>query len=188
MVGLRAAVCVACILLSSGCSKRPSEEDGDARVHDDCLATVRNVLGKDVQLLRYGHFAAGAPLDAVAASNVPDILPDDDGAIVSRLIVVRREQGKWNVVLDAAERILNPEGLVIAPDIDDALSFTSYRLVLLDKAPDGGGGLTIWLWRRGDAEDDESSGIELGLNRRTGRYQNFDYQVTQAYTSEVRTR
>ena len=172
-------------VLLAGCS-RPSIED-DARLHAECVATARKILGERAELLRFGHLAKGASMDGVAVVTIPDYPNDEGGFIVSRLIALRHEGSNWNVVFDAGERILNPSGYV-GPAPDDDADYIGYRLMLVDQGPDGKSGITLWLWRLDSSDEDESQGLEVGLNRSTGRYQEFDYEVTQAFVAESKLR
>ena len=172
------------VLLCVACS---TGSVNDAQLHAECAATARKILGERAELLRFGHFARGASMDGIAITTIPDYPNDEGGFIISRLIVLRHEGPAWNVVFDAGERILNTNGYV-GPALDDDTDYIGYRLMVLDQAPDGKPGITLWLWRLGDTGEDESQGIEIGLNRGTGRYQQFDYEVTQTYVAESKLR
>lgn len=175
----------AVLLLCAGCSSTQTEND--AQLHAECVATARRILGENAQLLRFGHLAKGTSMDGIAVITIPDYPNEEGGFIISRLIVLRHEGTAWNVVFDAGERILNPAGYV-GPAPDDDADYIGYRLMLVDQGPDGKGGITLWLWRLDSSDEDESQGLEIGMNRSTGRYQEFDYQVTQAFVAESKLR
>ena len=162
-----------CVLWLLGCSKHPASEDETA-LRKSCLIAAGAIAGGPVELLKFGHFGDKAPLDCVAAATLPDVEPQGEGFLTSRLLVLRRQGENWRVALDAAKWAVNPLGYVGASSLDDSFDFKGLRVVTGDKSPSGQPGITLWISYLDENGEDDGEAKQFSLNPAIGRYQEFD--------------
>ena len=166
-----AVVAVAALLFS--CTKFQQSEN-EAPLRKSCLIAAGAIAGGPVELLKFGHFGEKAPLDCIAGATLPDVEPQGEGFLTSRLLVLRHQGENWRVALDAAKWAVNPSGYVGVTSLDDSFDFKGLRVVTGDKSPSGQPGITLWISYLDENGEDDGEVKQFSLNPATGRYQEFD--------------
>ena len=160
-------------LLLAACGKAPPPEN-QAALRKSCLIAAGAIAGGPVELLKFGHFGEDAPLDCVAAAALPDVDPQGEGFLASRLLVLRHQGQNWRVALDAAKWAVNPSGYVGVNSLDDSFDFKGLRVVTGDLTPSSQPGVTLWISYLDENREDDGDAKRFSLNPATGRYQEFD--------------
>jgi hypothetical protein len=124
--------------------------------------------------IRSGRLSGGAPEECVAVVVAKGFASLREGTAVLRLVILRDDRGRWPVVFEAGRQLRNSDGYVGLDYIDDAFDFRGYRLKLGDKGCDGAARFTLVFWYLTSEGADDGLSIEVGWNRATGRYQEFD--------------
>ena len=179
-----ASACLPLVLLSGCARKTWSNESDEAALRKQCLITAGAIIGSDVELLKFGHFAPKAPLDCVAAGALPDTEPTPEGFLASRVLILRHQGENWRIALDAAKWVTNPEGYVGVTALDDSFDFKGLRAMVDDKDPSGQPGTTLWLTYLDENGEDQGDAKAFGLNTLNWRYEEFDER--QGFKPEIK--
>jgi beta-glucosidase-like glycosyl hydrolase len=116
------AVAAACGIWVSGCDSTPTKpaevaKPAEPAIPDEMQEAARAILGREVQVLAYGDLAKTGKPQLLAANVVPKTPQNQiPGMVVTRAVVLEKNEGKWAEILRADEHLKNAAGyLALSP-------------------------------------------------------------------------
>src|SRR5256884_8697940 len=107
-------------VLGAGCGTDPSNPALPAEakpaapaVPDDIQSAAESLLGRETQVLLFGDLAKNGRQEFLAANVVPKTPTNNlPGTIVTRAVVVEKDEGKWSELLRCDEHLKNQKGIL----------------------------------------------------------------------------
>jgi hypothetical protein len=136
-------------------------------------AAVINKADPDLKILRSGDLIGDGSREYVAARMLTK--QPRKGIYVSRLVIARAQHGHCSIILDAGKNgPKNPAGYIGIEFIDDGGDFYGYAVKfgsdVRDSTGEKGDLYLSWL---NPQHEPEGMGIEIGWNKKIGRYQEY---------------
>ena len=171
-----ASSALACTILLMGCGQEAPKPAAEAQakpaepvVPDEIQTAARSVLGSETQVLLIGDLAKTGNQQFLAANVVPKTPKSElPGTIVTRAVVVEKNNGKWTEVLRCDEHLKNPKGFL---GLTPLWSVNGWRL---QYEQDPVKGLQIYFTPLKTGGDSHTLPIGVGWNPATKRYQSLD--------------
>lgn len=144
-----------------------------------CLRAAHLFLGPQAEVVKCGSIHDSA-LEVVAIARVRGLREDRYGIPISKLVILKRQSGRWVSELNINEEITNEAGYVGIEFIDDAHSLPYYRLKTSDSGATWGDRqpsqftLVLRSMSREGKMDPEDLGIGIGWNSAASRFQEID--------------
>jgi hypothetical protein len=139
-------------------------------VPQSCVDAAKKVLGNKAEVVRFGHLSGTDALEAVAIVNSNRFVANNDGMAVSRLAILRLEDGGWKSILDAYKNVTNAEGYVGIDYVDDS-TINGYRVSFSDE---GKSSFTVDIGYLASNGESEGLPMEISWNPAIGRYQEVE--------------
>jgi hypothetical protein len=116
------AVAIPCGFWVIGCDSTPTKpaetaKPAEARIPEEMQDAAKAILGREAQVLVYGDLAKTGKPQIVAANVVPKTPQNQiPGTVVTRAVVLEKDNDKWAEILRADEHLKNAEGyLALSP-------------------------------------------------------------------------
>jgi len=161
--------------LAAGCGSTPTKPAAEATkpaepaIPDEMDSAAKAVLGKEAQVLAYGDLAKTGKPQVLAANVVPrtpqNTIP---GMVVTRAVVLEKDDAKWTEILRADEHLKNANGYLALSPLG---SISGWRL---QWEQDVAKGLQLYFTAvKGDV-DSHPAPVGVRWNPETKRYQSMD--------------
>ncbi len=148
--------------------------------HESCLQAAREFLGPNAEMLKCGHLSDAAHVEAVVAIRVRDLKDNRNGIPISKLVILRQGNSRWNSEINVDKEITNSAGYVGFNFINDSHPFPYYRVNFSDRGARWGARdpsqftLVLRPMTRDGKIDEGDVGIGIGWNSAVGRFQEID--------------
>ncbi|HEX8881399.1 MAG TPA: hypothetical protein VF749_15275 [Candidatus Acidoferrum sp.] len=138
-------------------------------VPDEIQSAAESLLGRETQVLLFGELAKNGQQEFLAANVVPKTPTNNlPGTIVTRAVVVEKDDGKWSEVLRCDEHLKNQKGFL---GMTPLASVTGWRLQY-EQSEDKG--LELYFTPLKGVTDSHVLPIGVRWNPTTKRYQSLD--------------
>src|SRR6266480_130754 len=163
-------------VLVAGCGTDPSKPALPAEakpaapaVPDDIQSAAESLLGRETQVLLFGDLAKNGRQEFLAANVVPKTPTNNlPGTIVTRAVVVEKDEGKWSELLRCDEHLKNQKGFL---GMTPLAAVTGWRLQY-EQSEDKG--LELYFTPLKGVTDSHVLPIGVRWNPGTKRYQSLD--------------
>lgn len=163
-------------VLVAGCGTDPSKPALPAEakpaapaVPDDIQSAAESLLGRETQVLLFGDLAKNGRQEFLAANVVPKTPTNNlPGTIVTRAVVVEKDEGKWSELLRCDEHLKNQKGFL---GMTPLAAVTGWRLQY-EQSEDKG--LELYFTPLKGVTDSHVLPIGVRWNSGTKRYQSLD--------------
>jgi hypothetical protein len=163
------------ILLSGGCGDAPKPaqqaeiKPAEPAIPEEIQLATKALLGSEAQVLAFGDLAKNGKQQFLAANVVPKTPTNNlPGTIVTRVVVVENDDGKWAEILRCDEHLKNPKGYL---GLTPLLPVTGWRLQYEQNAEKG---LQLYFTPLQGTTDSHLLPIGVRWNAATNRYQSLD--------------
>ncbi|HET9837702.1 MAG TPA: hypothetical protein VFR84_05650 [Candidatus Angelobacter sp.] len=147
----------------------------------ECGAAIKNA-GSNLKIIKSGDLVGDGAREYVAVRMLPK--QPKKGTYVSRLLIARAEHGHCSIVLDAGKSgPKNPVGHIGIEFIDDGTDFYGYSVEFGSDVNDREHQGDVYLTWLNPNHELEGMAIEIGWNKRVGRYQ--EYRLEEDGSSEM---
>jgi hypothetical protein len=154
----------------------------------DCVEVVRQILGPQAEIVKYGNLDNPSVPEAVAVIRLRRTLDGAAETPISQAVILRRSTAAWKPALRIGKQITNEAGYIGIDYVDDSYDFHGYRFVLHDRRPDGGRGLTVELSYLNSGGEIDGIPIVISWNEKVGRYQEYtSNQDPPGFRSELKS-
>lgn len=138
-------------------------------VPDEIHSAAESLLGRETQVLLFGDLAKNGQQEFLAANVVPKTPTNNlPGTIVTRAVVVEKDDGQWSEVLRCDEHLKNLKGFL---GMTPLAAVTGWRLQY-EQSPDKG--LELYFTPLKGVTDSHVLAIGVRWNPATKRYQSLD--------------
>jgi hypothetical protein len=138
-------------------------------VPDEIQSAAESLLGRETQVLLFGELAKNGEQEFLAANVVPKTPTNNlPGTIVTRAVVVEKDDGKWSEVLRCDEHLKNQKGFL---GMTPLAAVTGWRLQY-EQSEDKG--LALYFTPLKGVTDSHVLPIGVRWNPTTKRYQSLD--------------
>lgn len=171
-------ICLALFTVSalsvSGCDSTPTKPSEVAKpaepaIPDEMQEAAKTILGREAQVLVYGDLAKTGKPEILAANVVPKTPQNQiPGTVVTRAVVLEKDDGKWAEILRADEHLKNAKGFLALSPRD---SISGWRLQWEQNAEKG---LQLYFTPVKGNSDPHVLPIGVRWNPETKRYQSMD--------------
>jgi len=162
-------------LCTSGCDSTPPKPAAEAAkpaepaIPDEMQEAAKAILGREAQVLAYGDLAKTGKPEILAANVVPKTPQNQiPGTVVTRAVVLEKDDGKWSEILRADEHLKNAHGFLALSPRD---SIGGWRLQWEQNAEKG---LQLYFTPVKGNSDPHVLPIGVRWNPETKRYQSMD--------------
>ena len=163
-------------VLVAGCGTDPSKPAVQAEakpaapaVPDDIQSAAESLLGRETEVLLFGDLAKNGKQEFLAANVVPKTPTNNlPGTIVTRAVVVEKDEGKWSELLRCDEHLKNQKGFL---GMTPLAAVTGWRLQY-EQSEDKG--LALYFTPLKGVTDSHVLPIGVRWNPGTKRYQSLD--------------
>ena len=151
----------------SACA-RPKDAGTVAKDHTpDCLAAAQNVLGPEAEVKRCSNLEKEV-VEAIAIVRLKQFAENKEGIPITKLVILRQTESRWEIALDVAKQIRNPNGYVGIDYIDDSEQYPGFRIAISERGKQPFMLALSYMRRDGGSE---GIPIYISWNSATGRFQ-----------------
>lgn len=138
-------------------------------IPDEVQSAAQSLLGSEAQVLLFGDLAKNGRQEFLAANVVPKTPTNNlPGTIITRAVVVEKNDGKWSEVLRCDEHLKNEKGFL---GMTPLTAITGWRLQYEQSE---GQGLELYFTPIKGMADSHVLPIGVRWNPATKRYQSLD--------------
>jgi hypothetical protein len=153
---------------TTGNTPAAEAKPAEPAVPDEFQAAANALLGSEAKVLLFGDLAHNGKQEVLAANVLPKTPTNTiPGTVVTRALIVEKDDGKWNEVLLCDEHLKNTKGLLALTPRDPV---TGWRLQYEQDAVKG---LQLYFTPEHTA-DAHVLPIGVAYNPKTYRYQSLD--------------